>query len=110
MGKVNKAKGAKSPKKRDTKVSTLKGNQTIIEDENEFDQLIPSTIPSLMKKTTSQVVQKDSSQMQRRESQKRDVRASSKLELSPDNSPERETLVKRPDSQSQFGGSKFGRK
>jgi len=41
---------------------------------------------------------------------KRDVRASSKLELSPDGSPEREALVKRPDSQSQFGGSKFGKK
>lgn len=37
IGKVKKAKGAKSPKRRDTKVTTFKGNQTIIEDEDEFD-------------------------------------------------------------------------
>jgi inorganic pyrophosphatase len=103
IGKVKKAKGAKSPKRKENKVYPMKmGNQTILEDEDEFDQLVP--LPQSIKKTTSNVVQRSSSQM------KREVRASSKLELSPDGSPEREALVKRPDSQSQFGGSKFGKK
>ena len=43
IGKAKKAKGAKSPpKRRDTKLTNMV-NQTIMEDEDEFDQLIPST-------------------------------------------------------------------